>query len=461
MLVRDLKRLALIVGPIFFIVLISLTVWGTQPDSYLRGHVDSLLGKTSSSGSAAADDVDAPLDDPVSNSTAHAGNELTPANPLSGDIGNGTHHEIFSISTPDRKYFEIKFGDKKSFNPNVIPHPIHPDTWIMVSQAVNGPEKDPVPQSHVFNYEISCNAAFIDGKLQCLDLPNILPVSATSGENCKDDLVFLSFNVGPHDARVFYGPKTPYIVYGSNSAFTCFSQWIQDFRVLVDWGFELFTQEDFRVGKEMQRPGSYSLVEKNWFVFWDGDNQMYVHHDVVPSRKFAKLGVDGSVGKDLGPLAAETDNKCIARYFPKLPEKLESIHQATNSLRITMCKRADPACKPDDSNTFIFTIFQHKTFYDFHSEYDPYVMVFRQSAPFEMYGVSQKPFWIHGRKRINEKRTDMMYVTSMSWKMRGLKYHGYLDDTVILSFGVEDKTCGGIDVLAGDLLMGLGLCSTP
>ncbi|KAK3939330.1 acyltransferase family-domain-containing protein [Diplogelasinospora grovesii] len=309
---------------------------------------------------------------------------------------------------------------------------------------------------------LGCDARFVDGVLQCIGAPKNLPIAATLGDKCEGDLAFMGWNVGPHDARVFYGPKKPYTLFGSNGGFTCFGMWLQDFRVLVDWGYEMFTQDDFRVATELQRPPPYGFVEKNWFVFWDKDKQMYAHYDVAPKRVFARLGADGSMaGQDLAPFAAATDEKCMGRYLPKLAPELESIHQATNSLSITLCRRADKSCQENDGNTFIFTIFQHKTYYDFHSEYEPYVMMFRQRAPFEIYGISRKPIWIHGRQRSEGRRTDMFYVVSMSWKTRGQKYHGYLDDVLFLSFGIEDKESGGIDVLASDLLMGLGLCSEP
>ena len=40
-----------------------------------------------------------------------------------------------------------------------------------------------------------------------------------------------------------------------------------------------------------------------------------------------------------------------------------------------------------------------------------------------------------------------------------MKYHGFLDDVVFLAFGIEDERTAGIDVRAGDLVRGLGMCS--
>lgn len=104
------------------------------------------------------------------------------------------------------------------------------------------------------------------------------------------------------------------------------------------------------------------------------------------------------------------------------------------------------------------TIVHHKTYYDYHGEYEPYVVLFRQRNPFELYGISKKPLWIRGRERQSAKRSDMFYVTSVSWREKGLGYHGFLDDVVFLGFGIEDRGSGGMDLTMGSLLEGVGLC---
>ncbi|PGH07811.1 hypothetical protein GX51_01521 [Blastomyces parvus] len=391
---------------------------------------------------------------------------------LEGEMSE-KYRQIFSTSTVDKKYFLIQFAELEAINPSIIPHPHLENTWIIVAQQ----QKSSVPNS-VWFAELVCNAVFRDGSLQCIQSPIILPIAATPNNagKCTGELEYFSFNIGPHDARVFYGPNAPYTVYGSNSGYTCFGQWMHDFRMLVDWGFEPFGQDEFRKATEIQRHVPYGLIEKNWFVFWDTNGHMYVHYEIAPRRAFAKLEFSGTASADLAPLAVSNDEKCMGKYLPKVSSELESIHQATNSLSITLCKRADPTCHPkDDSNTFIFTIFQHKAFYAFHSVYEPYVMLFKQTAPFEVYGISTKPFWIHGRGKPGQgkkpakltseatkswNQTEMFYITSMSWKAHGQRYHGYIDDVLFLGFGIEDSKTAGIDIVAGDLLLDLGLCSS-
>jgi len=376
-----------------------------------------------------------------------------------------THRIVYSVSTANKMYFPIKFGQQEAMNPNIIPHPTLNDTWIIVAQKW----KSAVDNS-VWMSELVCDAVFKDDTLACVSPPEILPIAATEGDKCVGDLGYFALNIGPHDARVFYGPSIPYVIYGSNSMMTCFGQWIQDFRMLKDWSYEPFKKEEFRRATELQRPLPYRPIEKNWFVFWDKHDQIYAHYDIVPNRVFAKLEYDGSVGQDLSVFTAASDSKCMAKYLPHVGPQLESIHQSTNSLSITLCNRSDPLCSPNDANTFILTIFQHKSYYAFHSVYEPYVMLFQRTAPFEIYGMSTKPFWIHGRGKAKTpdafsgedarkwNQTEMFYVVSVSWKMHGKKYHGYADDVLFVSFGIEDEKTAGIDVVAGDLLADLGLC---
>jgi hypothetical protein len=383
-----------------------------------------------------------------------------------------THVQLFSSATKTGKYFPIDFGSRKASNPNIIPHPSLDDTWIIIAVQ----EKSSLKGS-VWFAELVCNAVFEDDKLVCVDPPLIMPVAATMGDNlkCTGDLFFFATNVGPHDARVFYGPKEPYTIYGSNSRFTCFGMWMQDFRLLTDWGHEPYVESKFRQATELQRPEPWQLVEKNWFIFWDIEGKMYAHYDIAPKRVFAELQFDGSAGPDLAPNAALLDDQCMERHMPGVGPDLESLHQATNSLSVTLCRRSDTSCQPDGSNTFIFTIFQHKTFYAFHSVYEPYVMLFNQQAPFQIHAISRKPLWIHGRGRPGEvipyamsdkdarewDQTEMFYVTSISWKTHGKRYHGYIDDPLFIAFGIEDTSSGGMEILAGDLMAELGLCGAP
>lgn len=378
------------------------------------------------------------------------------------------HREVFSTSTPDGKYFLVDFKSEIGYNPNILPHETRNDSYYIVAQKLDYDTQE------LFSFtEMICIAQFVGHNLQCIEEPWTLPIAATTGDKCHGDLVMLGQNIGPHDARVLYGPEIPFVVYGSNSEYTCFGQFVQDFRELVVWTGGKETDNDthtFSVGTELQRPAPFGKVEKNFFLFWDTAGTMYNHVDVSPRRVFAQVHSDGSSGEDLAPQAVG-DAQCMAKYMPAVAEELESIHQATNSLSITLCNRSDTSCIENDPQTYIITIFHHKSYYAFHSNYEQYVMIFNQNPPFEIYGISKKPIWFHGRGRPGEgarpkwfsetepwDHTEMVYATSMAWKEHGQKYHGHLDDILFIGFGVEDLKTAAIDIKAGDLLLDLGLC---
>ncbi|KAL3445128.1 hypothetical protein BJX65DRAFT_282351 [Aspergillus insuetus] len=434
-----------------------------------------------------------------------------PTLPQSGMDMSATHQILRSVSSIDGAYYPIDFGSRRAINPNVIPHPEDNTTWIVTAQ-LHQPRKADNPR--LWFAELVCTAAFSNSTdtaansgggggsretLRCTETPLILPIAATPSDatKCPPDTAFFTLSIGPHDARVFHGPEGPYTIYGSTSQFTCFGQWMLDFRLLVDWGVDTINDHGgfFRQPTELQRPfmEPYRSVEKNWFVFWDAGGQSHVHYDIAPSRSFSQLQGDGSVGPDLAPQVAETDNTCLRRLLPSIPTtpdpappgtNSESMHQATNALSITLCARADPSCVPGPENTFILTIVQHKSFYRLHSTYEPYAVLFRAVEPFGIYGVSAKPVWISGRRapsppshsmppdpssqqdegsddnpmRSVKLESEMMYVTSISWKAHGQGYHGFVDDVLFIGFGIEDAATGVIDVRAGDLVDGIDLC---
>jgi hypothetical protein len=381
------------------------------------------------------------------------------------------YREIFSLSTADRKFIPIFTGGANIYNPNIIPHPTDHDLWIVVAQHEQSGDDIKVSE------QLTCDGGLMNGVMVCTAEPTVLPIEHSIRGQCEGELAYFNFRAGPRDARMFYGPDTPYIVYGSQSAYTCLGIWLEDVRMLLqDFQHEkdvlpkLFTH-----ATEIQRPPPIKGVEKNFFLFWDSDGKAYVHHDIYPQRVFAQISFDGSVGPNLAPDSAKKDDVCLTTYMPTLAPTEESIHQASNSLKITLCKRKDPTCVPDATNTFVFTIFQHKSYHDWHGIYEPYVMLFQQDAPFGIHAISQRPLWIHGRaaltkdthsllyegdpnKEIPGNHTEMFYVTSVSWKTHGQRYHGYLDDPLFLGFGIEDTRAGVIDILAEDLFQDLGYC---
>jgi hypothetical protein len=163
MLVRDLRRLLPFLGPLLLLIFFAVRLY----DNALipLPSLGNLSPTDSSSGSKTPEKPSEPLK--PSKPSKHKGH------PVSG-YSEGTYQEIFSVSTRDKKYFPIVFGEKESINPNAIPHPSLEDTWIIVSQL----QRSKVENS-VWFAELVCNAVFKNNKLSCVEPPMILPISKT------------------------------------------------------------------------------------------------------------------------------------------------------------------------------------------------------------------------------------------------------------------------------------------
>lgn len=485
MLIRAFSKLVVFVGPLIIIWYMVFVYF--DGETYVEKWSEDYMhrGQGASSRPSAPGDSPRPsihegnepdgvtFDPPADSAPPPAPDALFPA-PFPVDA-NGeaivnyfVFRELFSASTPDGKYFNISFGDDYPvINPNILPHPTETGAWLVVAQRQkNG---DPLFE------ELVCTAKFQpDGSLACTSPPTALPVAPTTTDRCEGDMAYFAHSAGPHDMRVFHGPTAPYAVYGSQSGYACFGLFAHDFRSLVPFygSPSLGDPALFPAATELQRPPPWHPVEKNWFLFWDVEGKAYVHHDVAPARVFAEVRADGSVGPDLAPQTALADNACMTRYLPSLGLPHESLHQATNALSLTLCARSDPSCTPTPANTFILSLVQRKSFPAFHGVYDPYVVLFASTPPFALYAISTKPLWMHGRAALTPQnagrkwreagsdpprdQAEMVYVTSVGW--RGGGWHGYVDDGLMLGFGIEDERAGGMDVLAGDLVRDLGVC---
>lgn len=217
------------------------------------------------------------------------------------------YRELFSITTRDRKFFPIYFGGDTAYNPNIIPHPTKHDMWIVVAQHEQSRETISVSE------ELMCVAGFLNGVLVCTETPIALPIAPSIAGVCEGDLAYLNFRSGPRDARMFNGPDSPLIVYGSQSQYTCLGIWVQDVRMMLDsFRLERFALSKlFTVATELLRPAPWKGVEKNFFLFWDSEGKAFVHYDITPARVFAQLDFDGASAKTLR-LSLPNKTRCVS-----------------------------------------------------------------------------------------------------------------------------------------------------
>ena len=369
------------------------------------------------------------------------------------------YREIFSATTWDRKYVPVFYQGANVINPSIVPHPTEYFLWLIVAQhKIEGVEERVAEQ-------IACTATFFQGSLFCTTGYAALPVQRSVQGHCTGDYAELNAYSGARNARVFYGPEAPYLLYSSPSQHGCIGVWIQDARTLIHPFYfqHVVGPQLYLEATEIHTPYTRKAVEENFFLFWDSESRPYVHFSLFPQRVFAQLTADGSVGEDLGLRIAISDQMCYAKYLPNTVGTVEAVQQVANSLSVTLCERSNAACIPDDTNTFIMHLFNVESEHGGRATYEPYAILFQQSAPFAIHAVSQKPLWIHGRKILgasdsSRADTEAIYITSMNWKSHTQNYHGYIDDVLFLGFGIEESHPGALDVKAGKLLQDLSFC---
>jgi hypothetical protein len=380
------------------------------------------------------------------------------------------HTEVYSVSSKDGKYLKIDFSGNGASEPSLIPHPILESTWVVVAQGLDKKEGE-----EEGSYEYICNAMFNDqGVLHCT-MPAVLPLGSPLRPGvCPSDAGHFKIS-GARNSRIFYGPKTPYFTYEIHAEFICPGQnttkyerqYVQDLRTLLYLGTKPSASDAFAQSTQLGIPAAAeNMAVQNWFLFWDADNQTYVHYDIAPTRVYGKIDPLSSIVEDMSTQLPASDAQCMLEYIPSTGRG-DSVSQATNSLSITTCKRFDDDCILEDSNTFIMEIFQRRSQHREIKTSEPFVILFDRNAPFATHGISTQPLWFAGQKGKAEDKegktsshVEMLNIMGISWKDKTQTYHGFVDDIIHVAFGIEGKMTGVVDVVAGDLLEDLGLCSS-
>jgi len=241
-----------------------------------------------------------------------------------------------------------------------------------------------------------------------------------------------------------------------------------------------------------------SAIEKNWMLFFTS-SEAYIHYEVSPhgGRTFAKLLGNGLTTTNLTDPLEQACLRDVALDEPDEVKTGGTWHQATNSLRLVLCYRADGGCKPNVANTVFFAIVhrKHPNTLKLPLRYERYFIVWSAVPPFSMLGISQHPILLanetasgwsaeqnwdddamnaetvrHARQK-GEKgfvgKDYWAYFTysvsiAYAWGRKGdestWKNTGFLDDEVIVGLGVDDKGQGFARVKAGELLQCLRAC---
>ncbi|KAK9431336.1 hypothetical protein V1505DRAFT_309400 [Lipomyces doorenjongii] len=259
--------------------------------------------------------------------------------------------------------------------------------------------------------------------LVCAQPAQVLKLAewASKPGSCKS-IPFLSLKEGHSDPRIMFSPRgEPLMVVGNNGQSNCMGQFVIDLRVVVpglNWKMNLrHVPIRYKELTELPRP-VYNEIEKNWFVMWDESNIGYVQHE-TEHRSVSSL--DAPPKKQVN-IATSGIPKCLSglkRQIKDRKSQANDIHQATNSLRVTLC---DFPCIPTIHNTVIIELMHMKYKNVYELFYRRYAIIMNVTAPFNIIGRTGSLMYAG-----TDERT-MLYSVSITWDHEHHREHGEWDE---------------------------------
>ncbi|KAK9459520.1 uncharacterized protein V1516DRAFT_687263 [Lipomyces oligophaga] len=352
-----------------------------------------------------------------------------------------------------------------------------------------------------------------DTALQCVEPATILHLSVPSAPSSNE----LECSYVPHgieNPRVFLSPEGEplLLITAPTHDNDCAAQYIIDLRVLIpELASNLFlpiemplyfstltrissSEADKQQAIKSAELRSHDLSgevagtvfstpydQRKAFAIYDLDDSLVIHKSILPRSVTSQSKDSGDFGVD-APMPS-----CLHKLLQSYEDDRHNatIEQATNSLRVTLC---DYPCKPTPENTIVLSIFQMNrvNLESNQTTFHPHAVVMSATAPYDILGhssalipsgidISQNVIsavqiiWDHPHHRSHStaatgisdpttsesviKRSDSQIVFP-----ENDYYHGWLDDTLILSFNVDDDESGVIHVKVADLVGCLTIC---
>ncbi|KAK4047506.1 hypothetical protein OIO90_006148 [Microbotryomycetes sp. JL221] len=354
------------------------------------------------------------------------------------------------------------------FNPSVLVLPDTAGVGFRHLVVARGPEKYEVINGEDTRWE-SVLGCFLtplerahlalpylarESELETLDLPAQRKVEYL---RCHDP-TFDQF-IGPEDPRLFFtNDGQPLLLYSQTgrSPNICRAIFMIDARVVIPGLTDALKRAGwnppivFKEQTDLIRENQFN-IEKNWAPFLGEQDELFFHVSLVPQEIYK--WVPGLTLRALDP--SPPTHNCLTEVIGAEMNRVK-FHHATPLLRVTLCKRGE--CKPSIHNTVLFGIIHIKYHPLPYLFYERRVVTWNVTSPYEYLSVS-KPLTYSGTNQ-----ADPIFTVSMAWDHPSSRHglglnHGFLDDIVLISFGVYDYGSAYIDVQASALVSDHTLCA--
>ncbi|BGP09240.1 hypothetical protein OF846_003005 [Rhodotorula toruloides] len=391
--------------------------------------------------------------------------ELVPAGyPPSANIAK----VVESVSNPYGFMSLIDPYSGNVFNPSVLSLPDAAGAGWQYLLVARGEEKFEVIEGEDTRWESVVGCFLLPLKRAYLGLPYLARESELTTLNlpAQRKVEYLRCHnptfdqfIGPEDPRLFFtNDGQPLLIYSQTGRMpnVCRALFIIDARMVIPGLDKALKRAGynppvvFREQTDLIREGSTN-IEKNWSPMLGENDELFFHVSLVPQQIYKY--VPNLTLRPLDPLAPS--HNCLTDILGPDMNRVH-LHHATPLIRATMCKRGE--CVPDVHNTVLFGIIHVKYHPLPYLHYVRHVVTWNVTSPYEYLSVS-KPLTYSGTNQ-----ADPIFTVSMAWQSPSDRHglglnHGFLDDTVLISFGVGDYGSAYTDVLAYDLLTDHQLCA--
>lgn len=268
------------------------------------------------------------------------------------------------------------------------------------------------------------------GGLRCATAPRLVSVPPTPAERCEGAWSAFPGIPGFHDPRVFWsGRGEPLIMVNSASRYGCIGLWLVDLRTLYTP-----LQDTMSKASQTAHPGplmSYpslteltrnpastrALVEKNWFLFFPGPGQAFLHYDIAVRTSKSGQPIGGRTIAKLIGSGYTTSNLTDPAESPCLHDVVDAKqqrghwHQASNSLKLILCTRGEAergTCTEAQEGRHAHVAVIHRKFtneWKLPMRYERFFAIWEGTAPFRMLAISRFPvlMWNETRTGLDEE----------------------------------------------------------
>ncbi|KAK9250257.1 hypothetical protein V1507DRAFT_468122 [Lipomyces tetrasporus] len=377
------------------------------------------------------------------------------------------------------------------FSPNVLPYPTgsqYPYIGFAIQSLMPVDEQSAHQDVIIYcDMDWAMTDTFELKTLTCVNQPKVLNLPhRTPAKGSCDQTASIETGVGHTNPRIFMSPLgEPLMIVSTTGKTNCMHEFVVDLRTFIPDLAPKFKIETVPIRfanlTALPREMPLAVMEKHYQLLFDDNDAIFVQHEIgersltaMSDYGMRNLAVDAPTPAcvlSLQKPVADPDNQKV------------TLEQATNALRVTLCEYP---CEPTLDNTVLMSIMHVRHEHLREVYYRRHLVIMNATAPFHILARSSNLVYLGSEERAK------VYTVAMEWdhshyrnhsqsfidrqnpvakraenaakvtpETNGLVndyYHGWLDDTVLISLGLNDQESAFMHINASRLLDCLEMC---